>query len=118
MNLDNLGKSIAERRKMMKMTQERLAEHLEVSTHYIYEIEKCGKTPSFPMMIKIADLFHTTIDSLLSDDENDAIDNTYSDSYDFEESSDESDTGTESSDNSSSYSDNTSETDNTSQNAE
>ena len=72
MNLDNLGKSIAERRKMMKMTQERLAEHLEVSTHYIYEIEKCGKTPSFPMMIKIADLFHTTIDSLLSDDENDA----------------------------------------------
>lgn len=68
MNLDNLGSSIANHRKAMNLTQEKLAEHLDVSTHYIYEIEKCGKTPSFPMMIRIADLFHTTIDSLLSDD--------------------------------------------------
>ena len=67
MNLDNLGSSIANHRKSMNLTQEKLAEHLDVSTHYIYEIEKCGKTPSFPMMIKIADLFHTTIDSLLSE---------------------------------------------------
>ena len=68
MKLDNLGSSIASHRKAMNLTQEKLAEHLDVSTHYIYEIEKCGKTPSFPMMIRIADLFHTTIDSLLSDD--------------------------------------------------
>lgn len=67
MNLDNLGNSIANHRKAMNLTQEKLAEHLDVSTHYIYEIEKCGKTPSFPMMIRIADLFHTTIDSMLSD---------------------------------------------------
>ena len=65
MKLDNPGRSIANHRKAMSLTQEKLAEHLDVSTHYIYEIERCGKTPSFPMMIKIADLFHTTIDGLL-----------------------------------------------------
>ena len=69
MNIDNLGRSVAYHRKRMNLTQEKLAEHLDVSTHYIYEIEKCGKTPSFPMMIKIAELFHTSIDSLLSDND-------------------------------------------------
>ena len=48
MNIDNLGRSVAYHRKRMNLTQEKLAEHLDVSTHYIYEIEKCGKTPSFP----------------------------------------------------------------------
>jgi len=55
--------------KILRAAQEKLAEYLDVSTHYIYEIEKCGKTPSFPMMIKIAELFHTSIDSLLSDND-------------------------------------------------
>ena len=67
MKLDNLGRAIAGHRKAMSLTQEKLAEHLDVSTHYIYGIERCGKTPSFPIMIKIADLFHTTIDSLLTE---------------------------------------------------
>ncbi len=33
MNLDNLGSSIANHRKSMNLTQEKLAEHLDVSPH-------------------------------------------------------------------------------------
>lgn len=67
MNLSNLGNSIKLNRERMNLTQEKLADLLDVSPHYIYELEKCGKTPSLPTIIKIAEVFHISIDSLLSD---------------------------------------------------
>lgn len=66
MNLDKLGSKIKNNRRLLKLTQEQLAELIDVSPHYIYEIEKGLKTPSLPMLIAISENLHVSIDYLLS----------------------------------------------------
>lgn len=66
MDIKALGTSIKQRRKSLNITQEKLAEMLDVSTHYVYELERGIKIPSVPMLINIAELFNTSLDSLLS----------------------------------------------------
>lgn len=66
MNLDKLGSKIKNNRRLLKLTQEQLAELIDVSPHYIYEIEKGLKTPSLPMLIAISENLHVSIDNLLS----------------------------------------------------
>ena len=68
MDIKSLGKSIKHHRKNnLHLTQERLAELLDVSTHYVYELERGSKIPSLPVLISIAELFNTSIDGLLND---------------------------------------------------
>lgn len=66
MDIKSLGKSIKQYRTQLNLTQEKLSELLDVSTHYIYELERGIKIPSLPMLISIAELFNTTVDSLLT----------------------------------------------------
>lgn len=67
MNIAYLGKSIKREREFRKLTQEQLSELLDVSTHYIYELERGTRIPSLPLLIKIAEVLHVSIDKLLSD---------------------------------------------------
>lgn len=66
MDTSFLGKSIKKNRELLHLTQDKLAELLNVSTHYIYELERGLKLPSLPVLIQIAEIFHVSIDSLLS----------------------------------------------------
>ena len=75
MDIKSLGKSIKQYRTQLNLTQEKLSELLDVSTHYIYELERGIKVPSLPVLINIAELFNTTIDSLLTDSEH--VNNNY-----------------------------------------
>lgn len=67
MNLDKLGLQIKNGRRLLKMTQEQLAELIDVSPHYIYEIEKGLKTPSLPVLIAISENLHISVSMLLSE---------------------------------------------------
>ena len=66
MDLNNLGIEIKNNRKLLKLTQEQLAELIDVNPHYIYEIEKGLKIPSLPVLIAISEQLHVSIDILLS----------------------------------------------------
>lgn len=68
MNIAYLGKSIKREREFRKLTQEQLSELLDVSTHYIYELERGTRIPSLPLLIKISEALHVSVDKLLSDD--------------------------------------------------
>lgn len=65
MDLNNLGIGIKNNRKLLKLTQEQLAELIDVNPHYIYEIEKGLKIPSLPVLIAISEQLHVSIDNLL-----------------------------------------------------
>lgn len=75
MNIANLGKSIKKEREFRKLTQEQLSELLDVSTHYIYELERGTRIPSLPLLIKLSEILHVSADRLLSDTaaENNAV---------------------------------------------
>lgn len=65
MNQAELGHRIKQCRKMQKLTQERLAELVNVSPHYIYEIEKGLKTMSLSTLADIASVLNVSTDYLL-----------------------------------------------------
>lgn len=67
MDITFLGKSIRKNRELLNLTQDRLAELLNVSTHYVYELERGLKVPSLPMLLQIAEIFHVSIDSLFTE---------------------------------------------------
>lgn len=66
MNFSNLGNSIKYNRELLNLTQESLAEMINVSPHYIYELERGLKLPSLKILIALSETLHTGIDNLLS----------------------------------------------------
>lgn len=52
-------------RKSKKLTQEALAEQINVSPHYIYEIERGSKTMSLPILIQLSQALNISTDYLL-----------------------------------------------------
>lgn len=65
MNLSQTGKRIKQCRKNMDLTQEKLAEHIEVSPHYIYEIERGTKAMSINTLYNISETLNVSADYLL-----------------------------------------------------
>ncbi|MDE6915591.1 MAG: helix-turn-helix domain-containing protein [Lachnospiraceae bacterium] len=65
MNQSELGSRIKQCRKAQNFTQEKLAELIDVTPHYIYEIEKGLKTMSVPILIDIASILNVSVDYLL-----------------------------------------------------
>lgn len=65
MNQTEVGFRIKQCRKIKKLTQENLAELINVSPHYIYEIEKGMKTMSLPTLVDIASALELSTDYLL-----------------------------------------------------
>jgi len=55
---------IVERRKSMRITQEKLAEYANISTRFMSDIETGKKKPGFETMFYIAEALETTIDAL------------------------------------------------------
>lgn len=67
MQREFLGKRIKEARKLAKLTQEKLAEKINISTVYLGEIERGNKMPSIPVFIAIAEALDVSCDYLLRD---------------------------------------------------
>lgn len=60
-----LGKRIREERVRIGMTQEQMAEYIDVSTTYIGFIERGERSVTLEKLIMLAECFHVTIDYLL-----------------------------------------------------
>jgi len=63
----NMGDRIREARKKLNLTQEQLAEKLDVTVAYISEIERNLKLPSMPLFIKLVEALDVSSDYLLRD---------------------------------------------------
>ena len=66
--LREMGNRIKKRRSELNITQEMLALKLDVTPHYIYEIEAGNKQPRVDKLLKIAKFLETSIDYLVTGD--------------------------------------------------
>lgn len=67
MNRITLGKRLREERIHCNMTQEQVAEYINVSTTYIGLIERGERSVTLEKLISLAECFHVTVDYLLTD---------------------------------------------------
>ncbi len=65
MDTTKIGNRIKICRKQKNLTQEDLAEKLDVSSHYIYEIERGTKTMSLSILIKLSEALGISTDYIL-----------------------------------------------------
>ena len=65
MNYKTLGDNIRKARKSKNITQEKLAEYVDISTVFISQIENGTGKPSLETMSKISNVLQVTIDDLL-----------------------------------------------------
>ena len=63
--MKTLGNKITENRKLKKMTQEELANKLNVSAQAVSKWENDLSIPDLPILIELADLFNLSLDSLI-----------------------------------------------------
>ena len=63
--METLGKNIANRRKLMHLTQEELAEKLGVSAQAVSKWENDISIPDISLLINLADLFEISLDELI-----------------------------------------------------
>ena len=61
-----IGKNIQDIRKSNGYTQEKLAEAIEVSVRYISDIEQDRSKPSYEVLIRICNVFQTSLDQIFS----------------------------------------------------
>lgn len=65
MNNIDLGLRIRQCRKAKKMTREQLAEKVDISSHYLYEIERGSKSVSVSILSDLAQELQTSLDYLV-----------------------------------------------------
>lgn len=65
MNLIEIGARIKAYRKSMGISQEKLAEMINVSPHYIYEIERGTKTMSLETFVTLSEALNLSTDYIL-----------------------------------------------------
>lgn len=68
MDYEKMGKNIAYTRNKNHLTQEQLAEKIDVSTVFISQIENAVRKPSLETMYKLSEVLNTTIDVLVGND--------------------------------------------------
>lgn len=68
MNLKEMGRKIAKQRKIKGLTQEKLAEKVDISVPYLSGIEAGNKIASFKIMINIVNELDMSLDYLVLDD--------------------------------------------------
>lgn len=71
---DTLGNNLQELRKNNGLTQKQVAERVGVSVSVISSYEVTHRTPSYDVLIKLANLYHTTTDYLLGRTNNPSLD--------------------------------------------
>ena len=64
-----LGKRIREERTRIGLTQEQIAEYMDVSTTYIGLVERGERAVTLEKLVLLAECFHVTVDSLLREAE-------------------------------------------------
>ncbi len=75
LNFKVIGKKIRERRLSLGITQEAIANKLDVNPSHISNIE-CGRAnPSLTALIKIANILHCSVDYFISEEYSFEIDN-------------------------------------------
>ena len=79
MNNKEMGQRIKQCRKAKKLTQEQLAENIDVSAHYLYEIERGSKSVSLQILAEIATTLQTSLDYLVLGTTPEQIDYFYTD---------------------------------------
>ncbi|NRT78412.1 helix-turn-helix domain-containing protein [Clostridium beijerinckii] len=67
MNYVNLGKRIREERLKLNLTQEQLAEYVDISASYIGQIERGERNLTLDTLVRIANRLTVSIDYLLND---------------------------------------------------
>lgn len=65
-NYKDMGKRIKEGRNRIGITQEKLAEKIDVSPSYISEIERGSSICSLAVLVNIADILNLNLDSLIN----------------------------------------------------
>ncbi len=68
MNYELMGKNIAFMRTQNHLTQEQLAEKIDVSTVFVSQIETAVRKPSLETIYKLSVALNTTVDSLIGND--------------------------------------------------
>lgn len=63
--MKTIGTKIAEQRKLLKMTQEEIANKLNVSSQAVSKWENDLSIPDLPVLINLADMFNMTLDELI-----------------------------------------------------
>ncbi len=74
MNRKVLGKRIREERLRIGLTQEQIAEYIDVSTTYIGFVERGERSVTLEKLALLAECFHVSIDSLLREASENASD--------------------------------------------
>lgn len=67
MDKSTMGDRIRESRKKKGLTQEQLAEVLDVTPYYMGELERGNKSPSLDLFIKLVEVLDVSADYLLRD---------------------------------------------------
>lgn len=67
MDYIKLGQRIREERTKRQLTQEKMAENLDVSASYLGQIERGERNPTLDTLVMIANSFDVTADYLLRD---------------------------------------------------
>lgn len=65
MDLNAIGNRIKAERKHLGITQEQLAEMVDVTTHYIYEIERGMKSMSIETLINLSQVLELSLDYII-----------------------------------------------------
>ena len=60
-----VGQRIAEERKKIGLSREKLAEHVGISAYYVGQIERGNRKMSFDTLIKVSDCLHVSLDYLV-----------------------------------------------------
>lgn len=77
-NYREMGKRIKEERNKLRITQEKLAEQINVSPSYISEIERGSSICSLAVLVNISDILETNIDYLVNGINENNIDSSFS----------------------------------------
>ena len=64
-NYEAIGERVRHRRRVLRLTQEQVAERVEVSTSFIGHIERAEKKPSLETMTKLARALNISLDELV-----------------------------------------------------
>ena len=67
MNINKIGNIITEQRIAKNLTQEQLAEKVDLSAVYIGQIERGERKMTIQTLVKLANVLETSIEELLSD---------------------------------------------------
>ena len=65
MDTTKIGERVYKERKKLNITREQLAEHLELSTYYIGQIERGNRSMSIETLIKLSTCLHMSLDELI-----------------------------------------------------